>query len=85
MIDYNLSDRAGWTKGESWSLGDSPAIAVAINPDCGKFVNATAPFVNEDTASVENPTAPVIRIYTSVDSRFILEDFFAKLKLFFGK
>ena len=85
MIDYNLSDRAGWTQGESWSLGDSPAIAVAINPGCGKFVEAPAPFVNEDTASVAREGSPVIRVYTSVDSRFILEDFFAKLKLFFGE
>lgn len=84
MIDYNLSDRAGWTQGESWSLGDSPAIGVAINPGCGKFVTAPSPFVNEDTASTENPNAPLIRIYTSVDSRFILEDFFSKLKLFFS-
>ena len=84
MIDYNLSDRAGWTQGESWSLGDSPAIGVAINPGCGKFVTAPAPFVNEDTASTENPNASLIRIYTSVDSRFILEDFFSKLKLFFS-
>ena len=85
MIDYNLSDRAGWTQGESWSLGDSPAIAVAINPGCGKYITAPAPFVNEDTSSSAASNAPQIRIYTSVDSRFILEDFFAKLKLFFGK
>ena len=85
MIDYNLSERAGWTQGESWSLGDSPAIGVAINPGCGKFVEAPAPFVNEDTASVSRAGSPVIRVYTSVDSRFILEDFFAKLKLFFGE
>ena len=84
MIDYNLSDRAGWTQGESWSLGDSPAIAVAINPGCGKFIEAPAPFVGEDTSSSTRQGSPVIRIYTSVDSRFILEDFFAKLKLFFG-
>ena len=84
MIDYNLSERAGWTQGESWSLGDSPAIAIAINPGCGKFVMVPAPFVNEDTASVAHEGSPVIRVYTSVDSRFILEDFFAKLKLFFG-
>ena len=84
MIEYNLSDRAGWTQGESWSLGDSPAIAVAINPGCGKFVEAPAPFVNEDTSSSSCSGAPKIRVYTSVDSRFILEDFFAKLKLFFG-
>ena len=84
MIEYNLSERAVWTQGESWSLGDSPAIAVAINPGCGKFVEAPAPFVNEDTSSSTCSGAPTIRVYTSVDSRFILEDFFAKLKLFFG-
>ncbi len=83
MVDYNLSDRAGWTQGESWSLGDSPAIAVAINPGCGKFVEAPAPLVNEDTSSSACPAAPTIRVYTSVDSRFVLEDFFAKLRLFF--
>ena len=84
MIDYNLSERAGWTQGESWSLGDSPAIAIAINPGCGKFVEAPAPWINEETGSEVREGAPVIRVYTSVDSRFILEDFFAKLKLFFG-
>lgn len=84
MIDYNLSECAGWTKGESWSLGDSPAIALAINPDCGKYVIETAPLINEDTSSTFLPGAPKIRIYTGIDSRFILEDFFAKLQLFFG-
>ena len=84
MIDYNLSERAGWTQGESWSLGDSPAIAIAINPGCGKFVEAPAPWINDETGSEVREGAPVIRVYTSVDSRFILEDFFAKLKLFFG-
>ena len=82
MIDYNLSPRAGWTQGESWSLGDSPAIAIAINPECGKYVYAPAPHVNEDTSSSSRSGNPVIRVYKSVDSRYILEDFFAKLQLF---
>ena len=81
MIEYNLSPNAGWTKGESWSLGDSPAIALAINPDCGKYVNEPAPFINEDTSSSVKPGNPMIRIYKNVDSRYILEDFFAKLQL----
>ena len=80
MIAYNLSERAGWTQGESWSLGDSPAIAVAINPGCGKFIYAKAPHVNDDTASAPKAGNPIVRIYTSVDSRYILEDFFAKLQ-----
>ena len=82
MIDYNLSPRAGWTQGESWSLGDSPAIAIALNPECGKYVYTQAPHVREDTSSSSRPGNPVIRVYKSVDSRYILEDFFAKLQLF---
>ena len=82
MIDYNLSPRAGWTQGESWSLGDSPAIAIAINPECGRYIYTQAPHVGEDTSSSSRPGNPVVRIYKSVDSRYILEDFFAKLQLF---
>ena len=84
-LTYNLSEIAGWTQGESWSLGDSPAIAIAINPGCGKYVETQAPLVAEDTSSVFKADNPVIRIYTSVDSRYILEDFFAKLRLNYGK
>ena len=84
MISYNLSPSAGWTQGESWSLGDSPAIAAAINPGLGRYVYAPAPHVNEDTSSTSRPGNPVIRVYKDVDSRYILEDFFAKLKLFAG-
>ncbi len=75
MINY-------WTQGESWSLGDSPAIAIALNPECGKYVYAPAPHVSGDTSSVSRSGNPVIRIYKSADSRYILEDFFAKLQLF---
>ena len=81
MVEYNNSPAAGWTKGESWSLGDSPAIVVALNPDCGHYVDHEAPFINEDTSSSFGKGNPIIRIYTDVDSRYILEDFFAKLKL----
>ncbi len=82
MIRYNLSDEAVWTKGESWSLGDSPAIGVALNPDCGHYTYEEAPFVREDTASLKKEGNPLIRVYQDVDSRYILEDFFAKLRLF---
>ena len=79
---YNQSEYAGWTKGESWSLGDSPAIALALNPDCGKYVLTPAPDVMEDTSSRVNPYNPIVRIYKDVDSRYILEDLIAKLEIF---
>jgi len=85
MVAYNHSDRAGWTQGESWSLGDSPAIAFAINPECGRFKEIYAPIVSEDTASILSDGTdgrPLIRIYKDADSRYILGDMIAKLKFF---
>ena len=82
LVDYNNSKGAGWTQGESWSLRDSPAIAIAINPGCGRFEIAPAPHVEEDTSSRKCPDNRKIKIYKDVDSRYILEDFIAKLELF---
>ena len=70
------------TNGESWSLGDSPAIALALDPGCRHFAMEHAPRVEEDTSSSECPENPVIRIYKDMDSRYILEDLIAKLELF---
>ena len=84
MVDYNMSPFAGWTQGESWSLGDSPAIAIAINPGCGHYHYAKAPLVAEDTSSEVKEDNPIIRIYTDVDSRYVLEDFIAKLEINYG-
>jgi len=87
MVTYNNSENAGWTQGESWSLGDSPAIAIAINPGCGHYKDIEAPIICEDTSSRINAgkdKRPIIRIYSDVDSRYILGDLIAKLKLNFG-
>ena len=85
MVEYNNSPAAGWTKGESWSLGDSPAVGIAMNPDCGTFVYREAPIFNEDTSVRFDGMGRKIRVYTSVDSRFILEDLIAKLRILYGK
>ncbi len=82
LMTYNNSELAGWTKGESWSLGDSPAMAIALNPDCGRYEYDYAPYVQEDTSSERDESKPIIRIYKDVDSRYILEDLIAKLELF---
>ncbi len=85
MVSYNLSDRAGWTRGESWSLGDSPAVAVAINEGCGRSVMEHAPLVNEDTSTSFPEDTPMIRVYKDIDTRYVLDDFFAKLRLSFPR
>lgn len=74
MVAYNHSQHAGWTAGESWTLGDSPAVGVVLDPDCGKYHDVSAPIINADTSNSFEFGRPTIRVYTSVDSRFILED-----------
>ena len=83
MVAYNQSEHAGWTAGESWTLGDSPAVGVVLDPDCGKYRIAEAPIVNPDTTYRFEKGRHRIRVYTSIDSRFILEDLIARLELLF--
>ncbi len=83
MVAYNHSEHAGWTAGESWTLGDSPAVGVVLDPDCGKYHDVEAPIINADTSNSFESGRPTIRVYTSVDSRFILEDFMARLELLY--
>ena len=84
MVNYNMTERAAWTKGESWAIGDNPAPAAVLNPDCGHWITHEAPHVNDDTSSSFGNGLPAIRIYTDMDSRYILEDMFAKLSLCYG-
>lgn len=81
LTAYNEGPYSWWTSGESWSLGDSPAVGIAIKPDCGTFHYAPAPVIHHNSTSSFSADRPLIRIYDSVDSRFILEDMFAKLHL----
>ena len=84
LADFNASERAFWVHGESWSLGDSPAVGVALEPDCGRYVIREAPVFEADTTYRFEKGRPMIRVYTSIDSRFILEDMICKLELNYG-
>jgi len=84
MIAYNFSRNAGWTAGESWSLGDSPAVGVAMDPNCGRYIEIEAPIFEQDTTYRYENGRSKIRMYTSVNVRFILEDMIAKLELVYG-
>jgi len=83
LVAYNNTEGAFWTQGESWSLGDSPAIAIALNPGCGHFKEIAAPIVNEDTSStLVVDGRPTVKLYYDVDSRYVLGDMIAKVQLF---
>lgn len=64
------------------ALGDSPAVGVLLNPNCGRYAMHPAPEFAEDMTYVHTGAHRPIRIYETIDTRFILEDFFAKLTRF---
>lgn len=82
LTEYNAKPEAAWTKGESWSLGDSPAVAIALNDFCAEYKFVPAPIINDDTSSTFTEGRPTIRLCTRIDSRYILGDMIAKIKLF---
>lgn len=79
MIELGMN--AEWIMGESWSLGDTPAPGLALNPGCGKYNTRKAPVFDEHGHYQDCDSNREIRVYYEVDSRYLLEDFFAKLSL----
>lgn len=80
MQDYGRT--ASWIAGESWALGDSPAVGLALNPSCGRYEERPAPRADADGRYLPGDPARRIRVYRTVDARYILEDLYAKLAIF---
>lgn len=67
---------------EHRALGDSPAVGVILDPRCGRWSLRLAPEFDASMRYVHTGEHRPIRVYESVDARFVLEDFFAKLARF---
>lgn len=63
-------------------LGDSPAIGVILYGDCGKWAWQPAPILDSDMQYIHTGKYRPIKVYETIDARFILEDFYAKLAQF---
>ena len=86
LYDFNfaLKDNMRFPKGEMWSLGDSPAISLLLDYHDYGYDMIPAPRITQDMKYVHYQNERLIRVYNYVDSRFTLEDMFAKLKLYYG-
>lgn len=71
--------------GECWSLGDSPAVGVLIYQQVFDYDWVSAPVIGSSMEYIHTNQQRPIRVYKHVDSRLILEDFYAKLALFTQK
>ena len=80
LVDFNARHVPGPM--EYRSLGDSPAVGVIMYPDCGRFAWRPAPEFDAAMRYVHTGQHRPIRVYETVDARFVLEDFFAKLARF---
>ncbi|MBM7570585.1 nucleoside hydrolase [Aquibacillus albus] len=83
LAEYNHSPywRNPW--GDSWCLGDSPAVSLLIDDHPFHYEEKDAPLVTEDMCYVSGASnsSRKIRVYNYIDSRFTLEDMFAKIAL----
>lgn len=84
MLVYINSPRSGWAAPESWALGDSPAVGVVLEPNCGQSVYREAPVLLPDTSWRFEPGRRMVRVYQTINSRFILEDLISKLRILYG-
>lgn len=75
-------------EGETFVLGDSPLVLLSAlwspidpAPSSSRWVTRPRPRIDERGAYAAAPDAPPMRIFTSLDTRLVLEDLFAKLRL----
>lgn len=67
--------------GDQWQLGDNPVVGLLLNAQEHERQIIGVPYINDDSIDTLRPDNPrTIAVYDSVDSSFILEDLFAKLR-----
>jgi purine nucleosidase len=87
LADYLIDQLVEWNAAhhpepiEHRSLGDSPAISLVLNPRGGVFRTIPAPRFGLEGGYLPGSGHP-IRVFETVDIRYLLEDMFAKIRRF---
>lgn len=87
LADYLIDQLMEWNAAhhgepiEHRSLGDSPAISVVLNPRGGVSRTIPAPRFSLEGGYLPGSGHPV-RVFESIDIRYLLEDMFAKIRRF---
>ncbi len=89
MVDLNnmLAGIPHWPNGEMWGLGDSPTIGVLLEETekTDIYDMVPAPIVDPETHKyIHTGKYRDIRVYNQANTRLILGDLFAKLKINYG-
>jgi purine nucleosidase len=86
MVELNDAlGNAPWPHGETWCIGDQPTVGALLeDKDRANYTMRPAPRVDSDCHYIPQPQNRKIRVYDTMDVRLTLEDFYAKLALFYG-
>lgn len=85
LVEHSFEEiprKSSFRTGESWVLGDSPAVGLILYEHRFEFEYIPAPQITQDMSYVHTGLNRPIRVYKRIDSRLILEDFYSKLALF---
>lgn len=87
LVEFNdsLSEQLFWPNGENWCLGDSPVVGLMMDQMRFLSEEKEAPVVARDLKYHFSGQGRKIRVYHDINDRFILEDFFAKIKKYSQK
>ncbi|WP_320128890.1 nucleoside hydrolase [uncultured Sphaerochaeta sp.] len=80
-----LPAKSPFRSGETWVLGDSPAVGLILYEQRFEFDWIPAPLIGSDMQYIHTNLNRPIRVYRYIDSRLILEDLYSKLALFAQK
>jgi hypothetical protein len=99
LADLNRRFGPGFNAGETWTLGDNPLVALTAlqdwnpvrtangieynNTGSSLFDDVIAPRFNADGTFSPRAEGRRIRIYRSIDTRMLFNDFFAKMRVNF--
>ncbi|MBQ8030526.1 MAG: nucleoside hydrolase [Butyrivibrio sp.] len=81
----DIPRNSAFRSGETWVLGDNPAVGLVLYEHRFCFDYVQAPLITSDMHYVHTGLNRPIRVYRSIDSRLVLEDLFAKINLFAAK
>jgi purine nucleosidase len=84
LVDFNQEHPHEGRIAEFRSLGDSPAVALMLNPSAGSWTERPAPGFNYDCTYDYSKQYRPIRVYNTIDSRFVFADLIAKLRAYAG-
>ncbi len=86
VVDFfeEMKHSPGWPRAESLDICDLTVIGLMMEEHNYCYSWKRAPYIGEDMYYRENHENRPIRVYEDIDGRYILEDFFSKLKINYG-